>query len=61
MVKPEDVAETTVCGPDPEPYLKKIEEFRKAGFTHIYLHQAGPDQEGFFSFYQKELEPKLRQ
>ena len=29
------------------------------GYTHVYLHQIGPDQEGFFRFWQDELEPQL--
>ena len=59
MVSEEDIAESVVCGPDPERYLAKIREYADAGFTHIYLHQIGPDQEGFFRFYQQELAPKL--
>ena len=27
---------------------------------HIYVHQVGPDQEGFFRFYQQEILPKFR-
>ncbi len=59
MVREEDVAESVVCGPDPERYLAKIKEYVDAGFTHVYLHQIGPDQEGFFQFFQKELMPKI--
>jgi hypothetical protein len=40
-------------GPDPERYIKKIEEYAEAGFDHIYLHQVGPDQEGFFQFWEQ--------
>jgi hypothetical protein len=31
-----------------------------AGYTHVYVHQLGPDQQGFFSFYESEALPKLR-
>ena len=61
MVSEDDVAEAVVCGPDPQPYLDKIQEYADAGFTHIYLHQVGADQDGFFRFYQQELAPKLGQ
>jgi hypothetical protein len=61
MVAEEDIAESVVCGPDPERYLAKVQEYVDAGFTHVYLHQIGPDQEGFFRFYKRELEPRLRQ
>ena len=26
---------------------------------HVYVHQVGPDQEGFFRFWEKELQPRL--
>ena len=59
LVTADMVAEKVVCGPDPEPYLAKLEEFEKLGFTHLYLHQVGPDQESFFDFWKRELEPRL--
>jgi coenzyme F420-dependent glucose-6-phosphate dehydrogenase len=55
MVTPDDVAETVVCGPDPDRYRERIEAFEKAGFDHVYFHQVGPDQEGFIRFAQREL------
>jgi hypothetical protein len=30
------------------------------GYTEIYMHQIGPDQEGFFRFFEKEILPELR-
>jgi coenzyme F420-dependent glucose-6-phosphate dehydrogenase len=61
MVSEEDVAQVIICGPDPEPHLEKIREYAETGFNHIYVHQIGPDQEGFFRFYEKEVMPKLDQ
>jgi G6PDH family F420-dependent oxidoreductase len=58
-VRPEDVAELVVCGPDPERHRAKIREYADAGFDHVYVHQVGPDQEGFFRFYADEILPKL--
>jgi hypothetical protein len=29
------------------------------GFDHVYLHQIGPDQEGFLKFFKGELLPLL--
>jgi coenzyme F420-dependent glucose-6-phosphate dehydrogenase len=60
MVTPDDVAEEVVCGPDPQRHLQKIQEYVDAGYDHIYIHQVGPDQEGFFRFYEKEVLPKYR-
>jgi coenzyme F420-dependent glucose-6-phosphate dehydrogenase len=53
------VAEEIVCGPDPERHLEEIRKYEEAGFTHVYVHQVGPDQEGFFRFYEREVLPRL--
>jgi G6PDH family F420-dependent oxidoreductase len=59
MVRPEDIADKIVCGPDPERHLAEINKYAEAGFDHVYVHQIGPDQEGFFRFYAEEILPKL--
>ena len=59
MVDEEDVAKSTPCGPDPEPYLKLIGKYADAGFTHVYMHQIGDNQDEFAAFAAKELMPKL--
>jgi G6PDH family F420-dependent oxidoreductase len=59
MVDEEDVAEQTPCGPDPEPYLDLIRKYDEAGFTHVYIHQIGDNQDEFAEFAAKELIPKL--
>ncbi len=51
--------ESLPAGPDPAPYLEAIREYEQAGFTHIYLHQIGRDQAGFFRFWREELQPNL--
>jgi G6PDH family F420-dependent oxidoreductase len=55
MVTPKDVAEAIVCGPDAERYRKAIDEYDEAGFDHVYVHQVGPDQDGFLAFARSEL------
>jgi len=59
-VGPEDVAKAVVCGPDPERHVEAIRQYVDAGFDHVFVHQVGPDQEGFFRFYESEVLPKLR-
>jgi coenzyme F420-dependent glucose-6-phosphate dehydrogenase len=59
MIDEEDIAETTPCGLDPEPYLKTIERYADAGFTHVYIHEIGDNQDEFAEFAAKELMPKL--
>jgi G6PDH family F420-dependent oxidoreductase len=58
LVTTEQIAKTVICGPDPAGYRAKIDEFVKAGFDHVYIHQIGPDQEGFFSFAKQEILPR---
>jgi coenzyme F420-dependent glucose-6-phosphate dehydrogenase len=49
---------TLTLGPDPDEYLEQLKEYEKAGYTHVYFHQVGPDQDSFLAFAQKELLPK---
>jgi coenzyme F420-dependent glucose-6-phosphate dehydrogenase len=55
----EQIAESIVCGPDPERHLEAIAEYVDAGYDHVYVHQVGPDQDGFFDFYEREILPRL--
>ena len=59
-VTPDDVAELVVCGPDPEPYAEQVQQYVEAGLDHIYFHQVGRDQEGFFRFFETELRNRLQ-
>ena len=57
-VTPEMVKREIVCGPDPQAHVDGLAKFVKAGFDHVYVHQVGPDQEGFMRFYQREILPR---
>jgi coenzyme F420-dependent glucose-6-phosphate dehydrogenase len=59
LVTPEDIAEKLPVGPDPERHLEGIKAFVDAGYDHVYIHQIGPDQDGFFDFFERELAPRL--
>jgi G6PDH family F420-dependent oxidoreductase len=59
LMRKEDIASQIVLGNTVERYLEKIQQMEEAGFDHIYLHQIGPDQEGFFRFAQKEILPRF--
>jgi hypothetical protein len=48
-----------VCGPDAELHLEGIARFVDAGFDHVYVHQVGPDQEGFFEHYARDVLPAV--
>jgi coenzyme F420-dependent glucose-6-phosphate dehydrogenase len=58
-VDEEAIAEAIVCGSDVDRWLEQITAFEDAGFDHVYLHQVGPDQEGFFQFARRELLVKV--
>jgi len=60
-VSPDDIVESVPCGPDPERHVKAILEYVDAGYDHVYLHQIGPDQDGFFRFWEDELRGRLDQ
>jgi coenzyme F420-dependent glucose-6-phosphate dehydrogenase len=59
LIKKEDLKEAVVMGPDPQKHLEKIQELVEMGFDMVYIHQIGPDQEGFFDFYQREILPAV--
>ena len=60
LVTEEMVAESFTCGPDPEKHLEQIRQYLDAGYDEVYIQQIGPNQEGFFRFYEKEILPQLR-
>jgi coenzyme F420-dependent glucose-6-phosphate dehydrogenase len=59
LVGDEALGKSIVLGPDPAPHIAEIDKFRAAGFDHVYVHQVGPNQEGFFRFYEREILPKV--
>jgi G6PDH family F420-dependent oxidoreductase len=59
MVKEDEIRKNIVLGPDVDRHLEEIRKMEEAGFTHVYIHQIGPDQEGFFRFYQREILPQM--
>jgi len=58
-VREEDVAGMMPCGPQPEAHVEAIRRFVQAGYDHVAVVQAGPDQAGFLRFWEEELRPKL--
>ena len=58
LVTEDMIAKSIVCGPDAQQYHDKIKSYVDAGYSHVYIHQIGPDQDGFFEFAKRELLPK---
>jgi G6PDH family F420-dependent oxidoreductase len=57
----EDLRGSATIGTDPKPYVDKLNELARAGFTHVFLHQVGSDQERFFRFASDALLPAVRE
>jgi G6PDH family F420-dependent oxidoreductase len=60
-VTKEHIREQIVCGPDARRHIEAITKFADAGYDHVYVHQIGPDQDGFFRFYEQEILPHVQQ
>jgi G6PDH family F420-dependent oxidoreductase len=59
---PEDVAvEGKAVGPRVEDFVAAVQPYVDAGFDEVYLSQVGPDQAGFFDFFERELRPALQE
>jgi coenzyme F420-dependent glucose-6-phosphate dehydrogenase len=50
---------TLTLGPDPDEYLEQIKEYDEAGYTHVYFHQVGSDQDGFLDFAREHVLRKI--
>ncbi len=60
FIKPEDLRDSIAHGPDVDTYVEAIKKFTDAGFDHVVLMSAGPDQESFIRFFKDQLAPRLR-
>ena len=60
LVTEEAIADAVVCGPDPKRHVAEIRRYADAGYEQVYVHQIGPDQEGFLRFYEREVLPRFR-
>ena len=47
-------------GPRPDVHLAGLRAYLDAGFNEVYVGQVGPDADGFFEFYSRQILPRLR-
>lgn len=59
-VTAEQAKQKYACGPDVQRHLEITQPFIDAGFDHIVTQNAGPDPDGFMTFFQQELAEPLR-
>jgi G6PDH family F420-dependent oxidoreductase len=55
LVREEDLEGALVLGNDPTEWREKIDEFERAGFTHVCLHDVGTNQDEFVDFAKQFL------
>jgi G6PDH family F420-dependent oxidoreductase len=59
LVTLEATKQSVACGPDPEGYVKAIQDFADAGIDVLHVAQIGPDQDDFFEFFNAKVRPQL--
>ena len=59
LVSEADATKSVPCGPEVGPVVDSVRTYLDAGYDHLYFHQIGPDQQGFFGFWTDELQPAL--
>jgi hypothetical protein len=42
-----------------ERHVEAIQAYVDAGFDHVYVHQVGPDREGFLEAYARDVLPRF--
>ncbi|TDU88049.1 G6PDH family F420-dependent oxidoreductase [Kribbella voronezhensis] len=60
LVTADHLREEFGCGPDVARHVEIAKPFVEAGYDQLALINAGPDMDGFFDFFSKELGPALR-
>ncbi|MBO0679900.1 TIGR03557 family F420-dependent LLM class oxidoreductase [Mycolicibacterium sp. S2-37] len=60
LVPRDMVGGSMACGPDADKHVSQIREFIEAGADEVYVQQVGPDIEGFFSAWERDVLPQLR-
>ena len=60
IVRPENFANRVLTSPDLAEHTAHIQHFIDLGFTEIYVHNVGRNQEAFITAYGREVLPALR-
>ncbi len=58
-VTEDQIAESILCSPDAGRHLERIQQYADAGYDHVYVHQIGPDQDGFIDFMARDVMPQV--
>jgi G6PDH family F420-dependent oxidoreductase len=60
LVTEERATASIACGDDRDEHLAQLRAYADAGFDELYVGQIGPEQDGFFDFYAREILPAFR-
>ena len=60
LVPREALTESITCGPDVDQHVAQVRAYLDAGVDEVYVQQIGPDHEGFFASYERDVLPQLR-
>ncbi|QIS14423.1 TIGR03557 family F420-dependent LLM class oxidoreductase [Nocardia arthritidis] len=60
LVDRETVRTNIASGPDPERHIRQLRQYLDAGVDELYVQQIGPDLDGFFTAWEKEIMPALQ-
>src|SRR5207245_10748533 len=59
MLTEDQAVGSVPCGPDADAVVESVERHVDAGYDHLYFHPVGPDQEGFFRFWDDALRDRV--
>ncbi|OBG26569.1 LLM class F420-dependent oxidoreductase [Mycobacterium sp. E3198] len=60
LVPPETVAESVACGPEPDKHIAQVRKYVDADIDEVYVQQIGPDMDGFFAAWERDVLPAVR-
>ena len=60
LVPRESVAESVTCGPDADKHAAQLRSYIDAGVDEVFVQQIGPDMDGFFAGWERDVLPQLR-
>jgi G6PDH family F420-dependent oxidoreductase len=61
LVPAEALSESIACGPDADKHVAQIRKYLDADVDEVYVQQIGPDMDGFFAAWERDVLPQLRQ
>jgi G6PDH family F420-dependent oxidoreductase len=60
LVPREKVAESITCGPDADKHIAQVRKYLNADIDEVYVQQIGPDMDGFFASWERDVLPELQ-